>query len=179
MLIRLVPALIAAILVAGCPRIIETIGPMGPTGDDSGIIVGRAKVVYKNYRGRQDVVTKGIGIHVLMIDPEAKEIERVYRAWTDEQGYFFIANVPINKAYSHGRVRLSGEDLGSDDEYSVSFGMLEGRRSMVMSWAFIFDEEGDMAIRIRPGDEMVYDWFANTHGDSEWAQIVDGEREEN
>jgi hypothetical protein len=165
---------ILALWAAGCAPAL-----VAPVDSESSLVIGR--VIINNRRelalGRMPPGTIKEGI---LVELESVDKRTVVRVTTDEEGYFFLPNIPPG-AYEVRQINISSVVMGwrgvyetSTERFTIPQGMLAfrptpGKVGYAGTVVVDIDERGFARTTEAPDDAAARDYFLRTWAKTPWA----------
>jgi len=166
---------VAVVSTLGCPKVV-TKGPPPetPKGPEFGILAGNIKLVFDGYKDMNKTVTAGIKVDVLQLN--GSSVEKVHSAKADKKGYYFVANLPVDKGYSQGKVTMvDGQSFGTNQRPLMGIRFDPAKRSSSMALVFVFTKD-NVDIDFDGTAAAPLDWFVKAYPDSGWTEIIKHDR---
>jgi hypothetical protein len=165
----LVQFLAALAIAAGCTPYL-----MGPSDQNSSLIIGRVILDNKfvgHFYGLLPVgtVEKGLEIEVL-----SRDGKQTFKATTEEQGYFFVPNLPPN-TYLISRITIEGgSSRGEKERYTLPvrrpvFTPVTGKVTNIGTLLVEVSEKQEHKIREARDEEKTKSYFLQRYSQSPWS----------
>ncbi len=163
----LLPVLVLCGLITSCaPTLVS------PTDPNSSLVIGRI-VINNKHSGRYfGILPLGTLDQGLEVEVESRDESQFFKVVTEEQGYFFIPNIPPNR-YQVRKVSIEGFSGSQRERRGIgmrrlNFTPVPGKIVYIGTLFIDFSEREKKKIREVREEEKARAYLREKHGDSAW-----------
>jgi len=167
--VTLLPALLfAGMLVACAPFLV------GPNDPNASLVMGRIVVDNKFAGGLSGLLPLGVLDKSLEVEVETRDGKQYFKVTTEEQGYFFIPNLPPNSYHVLSVIIEGGRSGGAKERYAprlrrLAFTPVPGKVTYIGTLYVDLSDRGESKIREAREDESAKTYFRQKYAASPWS----------
>src|SRR5262245_47046467 len=147
---------------------------LAPTEPNSSLVIGRVTINNQNRGAFYGALPLGVVESGIVVEVESRDKKQIFKATTEDQGYFFLPNLPPNIYYIR-RVIFEGSLASGETEKSgyearrLTFTPVPGKISYAGTLIVDISERGLATIREVRDEDKVKAYFYQKYAASPWA----------
>ncbi len=165
----LMPAILISGMVVACAPFL-----VGPSDPNSSLVIGRIVVDNKYPGGLSGLLPLGVLDKALDVEVETRDGKQYFKVTTEDQGYFFIPNLPPNSYHLLSVIVEGRRSDGSRERYAPrlrrpTFTPVPGKIAYIGTLYIDLSDRGESKIREVREDDRAKTYFQQKYAASPWS----------